>query len=148
MRFLLYDSVCSIEKGRTIVGTKTFSLSEEYLRGHYSKDAIVPGLLLIEAMAQLLGWLIIVSNDFVISTFLALLDDVWVPPRLRPGFRADIRGEIIATSRRDSLGKATVSVDGEVIAAANRIIYGHIDRAEPDRLRGLFRYYSGWAEPL
>ena len=53
MRFLYYDSVTQIEKGRRIVGVKTFSLSEEFLRGHYKKIPLVPGVILIEAMAQL-----------------------------------------------------------------------------------------------
>jgi len=143
MRFLFYDSVTHIEKGVSITGVKSFSLTEEFLRGHYEKRAIVPGVLLIEAMAQLLGWLIIYSHDFTLSTFLALTEDAVVTPDLRPGFSAEIHAELISTSKRDSLGKVRMSVGGREIARVNRIIYGHVSRVRPEDLRKLFGYYSG-----
>jgi 3-hydroxyacyl-[acyl-carrier-protein] dehydratase len=143
MRFLFYDSVTQIEKGVSITGVKSFSLTEEFLRGHYEKRAMVPGVLLIEAMAQLLGWLIIYSHDFKLSTFLALAEDAVVTPDLRPGFSADIHAELISTSKRDSLGKVRMCVGGREIARANRVIYGHVSGVRPEELRKLFGYYSG-----
>jgi len=143
MRFLFYDSVTHIEKGVSITGVKSFSLTEEFLRGHYEKRAIVPSVLLLEAMAQLLGWLIIYSHDFRLSTFLALAEDAIVAPDLRPGFSAEIHAELISTSKRDSLGKVSMCVGGREIARVNRIIYGHVSRVRPEDLRRLFGYYSG-----
>src|SRR4030067_1283017 len=116
MRFLYYDRVTKIEKGKTIKGVKAFSLSEEFLRGHYNKIAIVPGVIFIEAMAQLLGWLIIYSHDFRLSAIMSLVEDVSTSSKLRPGFMAEIHGEIISTSKKDSLGRAWITVDGETIA--------------------------------
>ncbi|HAM49559.1 MAG TPA: hypothetical protein DCP92_02250 [Nitrospiraceae bacterium] len=143
MRFLFYDSVTHIEKGISITGVKSFSLTEEFLRGHYAKRAIVPGVLLIEAMAQLLGWLIIYSHDFKLSTFLVLAEDAVVTPDLRPGFSAEIHAELISTSKRDSLGRVRMCVGGREIAHVNRIIYGHVSEVKPEDLRKLFGYYSG-----
>lgn len=143
MRFLFYDRILSIEKGKFIVGVKTFSLSEEFLRGHFKKNALVPGVILIEAMAQLLGWLIIYSHDFKLSAIMSLIEDVNIPSNLRPGCKADIHGEIISTSKRDSLGKARISIDGKVIASVNRIIYSHFHRINSEQLMDLFCYYSG-----
>ncbi|MGD0883433.1 MAG: hypothetical protein ABSA46_00910 [Thermodesulfovibrionales bacterium] len=143
MRFLFYDAVTHIEKGKTIAGIKTFSLSEEFLRGHYRKVAFVPGVILIEAMAQLLGWLIIHSHDFELSTVMSLIEDVTVTSNLRPGFKAEIRGEIISTSRRDSLGSAKMYSEGALIASVNRIIYSHVHTVDRDELSQLFKYYSG-----
>ena len=143
MRFLFYDTVTQIEKGVSITGVKSFSLTEEFLRGHYEKRAIVPSVLLLEAMAQLLGWLIIYSHDFRLSTFLALAEDAIVAPDLRPGFSAEIHAELISTSKRDSLGKVSMCVGGREIARVNRIIYGHVSRVRPEDLRRLFGYYSG-----
>lgn len=143
MRFLFYDRVLSIEKGKSIVGVKTFSLSEEFLRGHFKKNALIPGVILIEAMAQLLGWLIIYSHDFKISAIMSLIEDVNIPSNLRPGCKADIHGEIISTSKGDSLGKARISIDGKVIASVNRIIYSHFHRINSEQLMDLFCYYSG-----
>ena len=143
MRFLFYDRILSIEKGKSIVGVKTFSLSEEFLRGHFKKNALIPGVILIEAMAQLLGWLIIYSHDFKLSAIMSLIEDVNIPSNLRPGCKADIHGEIISTSKRDSLGKARISIDGKVIASVNRIIYSHFHRINSAQLMDLFCYYSG-----
>ena len=120
MRFLYYDNVTHIEKGKSITGVKTFSLSEEFLRRHFSKVAYIPGVIFIEAMAQLLGWLIIYSNDFKLSAIMSLVENVNISYNLRPGFKAEIKGEIISTSSRDSLGKAKILVDGKTIASMDR----------------------------
>ncbi|MBC8412580.1 MAG: hypothetical protein ISR96_05625 [Nitrospira sp.] len=143
MRFLYYDRVDSLDKNVKIAGAKTFTLSEEFLRSHFRKQALVPGVIYIEAMAQLLGWLIIYSHDFNLSAVMSLVEDVKVPPALRPGFTAEIHGEIISTSRRDSLGRAWITIDGEVVASMNRIIYSHVHKVNPQDLRDLFYYYSG-----
>jgi len=144
MRFLYYDSVTQLEKGKSIVGVKTFSLSEEFLRGHFKKVALVPGGIMIEAMAQLLGWLISYSYDFRLCAIMSLIEDVTLPSRLRPGFKAEIHGEILSSSERDSLGKAQIYVEGDRVASLGRIIYSHFQMGDRDHLVQLFRYYSGW----
>lgn len=143
MRFLYYDSVTHIEKGKSIIGVKTFSLSEEFLRGHYKKVARVPAVIMIEAMAQLLGWLIIFSHDFRLSPIMSLLEEVTLTPHLRPGFKAEIQGEIVSSSKRDSLGRARMYVEGRVIASMERIIYSHVHPVNRPDLIQLFGYYSG-----
>ena len=143
MRFLYYDAVTRLDKGQSIVGVKTFSLSEEFLRGHYRKVALVPPAIMIEAMAQLLGWLIIYSHDFRLSPIMSLIEGVTLSPHLRPGFKAEIHGQILSTSKRDSLGKAKIYVEGERVAALDRIIYSHFQQGTPEDLAQLFRYYSG-----
>ena len=143
MRFLYYDSVSHLEKDKSITGVKTFTLSEEFLKGHYKKVALVPPVIMIEAMAQLLGWLIIYSHDFRLMPIMSLIEDVTLTPHLRPGFKAEIHGEIVSSSKRDSLGKAQMSVEGKVIASVGRIIYSHIHQVKPEELIQLFRYYGG-----
>lgn len=143
MRFLYYDRVEKIDKGKSIVGAKTFTLSEEFFRRHYTRQALVPGVIYIEAMAQLLGWLIIYSHDFKISAVMSLVQDIKIPPRLRPGFTAEIHGEIVSTSRRDSLGKAWIIIDGKEAASMDRIIYSHVHKVDSENLLNMFYYYSG-----
>jgi 3-hydroxyacyl-[acyl-carrier-protein] dehydratase len=138
MRFLYYDRVANIDKGKSITGVKTFTLSEEFFRKHFTKQALVPGVIYIEAMAQLLGWLIIYSHDFKLSAIMSLVEDVTVAPGMRPGFKAEIHGEIISTSRRDSLGRAWMTVDGETVASMNRIIYSHVHKVNSEDLSNLF----------
>ena len=143
MRFLYYDKVNDIEKGKSITGIKTFTLSEEFFRIHFTKKALVPGVIYIEAMAQILGWLVIYSHDFKLSAVMSLVEGVKIPSKLRPGFTADLHGEIISTSRRDSLGRAWITVDGELVASMDRIIYSHVHKVDSNNLVRLFEYYSG-----
>ncbi|MBI5055162.1 MAG: hypothetical protein HZB61_00910 [Nitrospirae bacterium] len=143
MRFLYYDKVDNIEKGKSITGVKTFTLSEEFLRRHFRRKALVPGVIYIEAMAQLLGWLVIYSHDFKLSAVMSLVEGVNITPDLRPGFKAEVHGEIISTSKRDSLGRAWITVDGKTIAEMDRIIYSHVHKVDSKALMDLFYYYSG-----
>lgn len=148
MRLLFYDRISDLVVGESIRGTKTFCLSEEYFRKHFSRRPLVPGVIFIEAMAQLLGWLVIRSHDFRLSAVMSLIEDVKMPPDLRPGFSAEISGRLISTSKSDSLGSAKMSVDGVEIASIGRIIYVHSRAGDPDGLRALFGYYGGadWME--
>jgi 3-hydroxyacyl-[acyl-carrier-protein] dehydratase len=143
MRFLYYDKVSSIEKGKSIVGVKTFPLSEEFFRRHFKKRAVVPGVIFIEAMAQLLGWLTIYSHDFRLTSVMSLIEGVTVPPDLRPGFSAEVRGELVSTSRRDSLGRASVFVDDKKVASLDRIIFSHFHKVDSEELMARFSCYSG-----
>jgi 3-hydroxyacyl-[acyl-carrier-protein] dehydratase len=144
MRLLLYDCITDLRPGESIKGTKSFSLSEECFRRHFSKQAIIPGVMFIEAMAQLLGWLIIHTHDFRLSAVMSLIEDVKVASDLRPGFAAEISARLASTSKSDSLGSARMSVDGREIASIGRIIYVHSPMVDRDALRRLFHYYGGW----
>ena len=75
---------------------------------------------------------------------MSLIEDVNIPSNLRPGFKADIHGEIISTSKRDSLGTARIYIDGREIAHVNRIIYSHFHKVNTEELMNLFCYYSGF----
>lgn len=148
MRFLYYDGIESIVPQKSIKGFKAFALSEEFLRGHFSKQPIVPGVIYIESMAQLLGWLIIYSNNFKLSAIMTLIEGVWMVPNLRPGFLAKIEGEIIDTSKRDTLGRARMISDGKEIAKIDRIIYSHFHDVNEAMLRNWFNYYCGMRSSL
>lgn len=142
MRFLFCDRIVRVEKGRSIDGVKSFSLSEEFLNGHFEKRALVPGLILIETMTQFLGLLINYSHDFRFFSIISLIENVAVTPDLGPGFKADIHAEIVSTSETDSLGKAKVYVDGEPIASAERMIYSHLRVPDPEDHRRRFEYFN------
>jgi 3-hydroxyacyl-[acyl-carrier-protein] dehydratase len=144
MRFLLYDKITTLAKGESITGIKSFTLSEECFRGHFNKKALVPGVLFIETMAQLLGWLIIYSHDFRLSPFMSLIEDVRIPHNLRPDFSAEIHARLLSTSTTDSLGSAQMVVNGELIASIGRIIYSHTRKVNAADLIQLFSYYSGF----
>jgi len=53
--FLLVDRVTEVEKGKSIKGYKNISFNESFFQGHFPNNPIMPGVLIIEAMAQLSG---------------------------------------------------------------------------------------------
>jgi 3-hydroxymyristoyl/3-hydroxydecanoyl-(acyl carrier protein) dehydratase len=122
----------------------TFSLSEEFFRGHFTRTPVIPGVIYVEAMAQLLGWLITYSHDFRRSAIMSLIENVTVNPGLRPGFQARIHCEIISSTERDTLGTARMEANGSPIATLSRIIFSHFGVADPRSLREQFIYCSGW----
>ncbi len=61
--FLLVDRVLSLEPGRKIVGIKNVALNEPYFQGHFPGYPIMPGVLIVEAMAQVGGILAVRSGE-------------------------------------------------------------------------------------
>jgi len=53
--FLLVDAIIELEKGKRIVGIKNFTINEPFFQGHFPDYPIVPGVLLVESMAQTAG---------------------------------------------------------------------------------------------
>jgi 3-hydroxyacyl-[acyl-carrier-protein] dehydratase len=143
VRLLFYDTVSALEKGRAIRGAKSFAASEEYLRRHFTKRALVPGVVHVEAMAQLAGWLVMHAHDFTVSAIMSLIEGVAVPARLQPGVTLEIHAEIVSTSARDSLARAWMTHGGRTVASIDRIIYSHLRVPDPAALRDLFCYYGG-----
>ena len=64
MRYLLVDKVAEWKPGERIKGLKNVAMTEDFLEFHFPKNPVMPGVLLIEAFAQLTGWLEAVSSDF------------------------------------------------------------------------------------
>ncbi|MDY6862266.1 MAG: 3-hydroxyacyl-ACP dehydratase FabZ [Thermodesulfobacteriota bacterium] len=61
--FLLVDRILEIEPGKRGVGIKNFTINEPFFQGHFPELPIVPGVLIIEAMAQVAGVTIKQSNQ-------------------------------------------------------------------------------------
>ncbi|MDR3110868.1 MAG: beta-hydroxyacyl-ACP dehydratase [Planctomycetaceae bacterium] len=64
MYFSLIDRIEALESGKSIVATKSLSMSEEYLRDHFPRFPVMPGVLMLEALTQTSAWLIRVSEQF------------------------------------------------------------------------------------
>lgn len=64
MRFLLVDRIAAFEADRSISGWKNAAMSEDYLEWHFPERPIVPGMLILEACAQLAAWHEGASSDF------------------------------------------------------------------------------------
>jgi len=64
MRYLLLDRILEWKSGESIRGIKNVTMSEDFLEFHFPRKPIMPGVLLLESLAQLTGWLEAASSDF------------------------------------------------------------------------------------
>ena len=118
--FLLVDRILEIEENRKIVGLKNVTINEPFFQGHFPGHPIMPGVLIIEAMAQVGGMLLMGSvNDHQDKVvYFMSLDKVKFRRPVRPGDQ--LRFELEIVQMRGPVCKMTgvARVDGEVVAEA------------------------------
>jgi len=104
--FLLVERVIELEPGKRIVGLKNVSLEKDaYLRGHFPGNPVMPGVLIVEALAQIGA--VLVLHDPAHTGKLPLfarIDNCRFRQQVRPG--DTLRLEVEVTSFRDPVGKA------------------------------------------
>ena len=116
--FLMVDRVTKIE-GNKITAVKNVSINEPYFQGHFPNHPIMPGVLQLEAIAQVAGILTLkqAENMGRLAYFMAADDVKWRKP-VRPGDTLVIDVEL--TKARGKIGKAkgVCSVNGETVSEA------------------------------
>ncbi len=122
--FLLVDKIISIEDS-SIVGIKNITFNEPFFQGHFPEEPIMPGVLLVEALAQTGGLLVLsmVDEPEKYSTYFLKIDKVKFKQKVVPGDTVIFRLELIDTIRRGIVtmfGQAFVGnklvVEGELTA--------------------------------
>jgi 3-hydroxyacyl-[acyl-carrier-protein] dehydratase len=103
----------------------------------------VPGALLIEAIAQAVGRLVLETHEYRAATVLAGLDEVTVAHDLAPGRVVTIVGELLSTNPRGSVARATATAEGRPVASVGRLLYGQFPHPDPAAFRARFRRLDG-----
>ncbi len=116
--FLLVDRIVEFEEER-IVGIKNVTMNEPFFAGHFPEFPVMPGVLIVEAMAQVAGVLVLsslASKQKVV--FLASIDNAKFRRPVVPGDQ--LRIEMKVGRRKASVAKmyGTATVDGVVVAEA------------------------------
>ena len=117
--FLLIDEIVELEPGRRAVARKRVRDDEWYLRGHFPGRPVMPGVLIVEAMAQT-GALAVLAeeeNRGRIALF-AGIDDCRFKRVVEPGDELELRCELERARGPVGRGKATAHVDGKLAARA------------------------------
>lgn len=65
--FLLVDKIIKIETGKSIIGIKNVTFNEPYFTGHFPNNPVMPGVLIVEALAQVSAVLVVNSTEIVLG---------------------------------------------------------------------------------
>ena len=125
--FLLVDKIIEMELEKRVVGIKNVTANEPFFQGHFPGNPIMPGVLIIEAMAQVGGVLARLSIPNVMEReemgeiFFVSLDKVKFRKPVIPGDQLRFEAEALRTGSRiwKMAGKALV--DGDLVAEANLV---------------------------
>ena len=115
---LLVDRVVDYEIGKTITAIKNVTVNEEFFNGHFPHKPVMPGVLMIEALAQtaaILSFMTMnVKPDENSVVYFVGIDNARFKRPVEPGDQLVMTVEIVRTSRGIWKYKATASVDGKV----------------------------------
>jgi UDP-3-O-[3-hydroxymyristoyl] N-acetylglucosamine deacetylase/3-hydroxyacyl-[acyl-carrier-protein] dehydratase len=116
--FLMVDKVTSIE-GNRIVGVKNVTVNENFFQGHFPGHPIMPGVLQLEAIAQVAGILMLkqAENFGKIAYFMSAENVKWRKP-VRPGDQLNIGVELIKFRGKIGKARGVCTVDGETVSEA------------------------------
>lgn len=129
--FLLLDRVTDVQPGKSLTALKNVSYNEPFFQGHFPESPVMPGVLVIEAMAQACGVLAVCSQGGKRKegeiTLFAGLDEVRFKRQVVPGDQLIFQVELLAHKRGIGKFRATASVEGQlaveaVIMCAQRIV--------------------------
>ncbi len=119
--FLLVDRIVEIVERKRIVGLKNVTINEPFFQGHFPGHPIMPGVLIIEAMAQVGGVMLLstMAETTAKVVYFMSLDNVKFRKPVRPGDQ--LRFELDMTHIRGSVCKmhGIALVDGEIVAEAD-----------------------------
>ncbi len=116
--FLLVDKIVELQEGKKAIGIKNITINEPFFQGHFPDYPIMPGVLIIEAMAQVgaIAMMSIDENKGKLGVF-AGVDKVRFKKEVRPG--DTLRMEVEIFSLRKNIVKAIASsyIDEELVCS-------------------------------
>ncbi len=120
--FLLVDRVLEIETGKKLVGFKNVTINEEFFQGHFPGHPVMPGVLILEALAQACALLAYKSSglnpeDLVI--YLMAIDNAKFRKPVVPGDRLTLTAEVVRVKGVIWKQRGVATVDGAVVAEAD-----------------------------
>jgi UDP-3-O-[3-hydroxymyristoyl] N-acetylglucosamine deacetylase / 3-hydroxyacyl-[acyl-carrier-protein] dehydratase len=118
--FLLVDRVVELEEGKRIVGIKNVTINEPFFQGHFPGLPVMPGVLIIEAMAQVGGVLLmrgLKDRESKVVMFTSLNNVKWRRP-VKPGDQVRFELEMLQVRGMMAKMSGVARVDGEVVCEA------------------------------
>ena len=115
--FLLVDRILEIEEGKRIVGLKNVTINEPFFQGHFPGHPIMPGVLIIESMAQVGGMLLMrtIDDPSTKVVYFMSLDNIKFRRPVRPGDQLRIECEVLQIRGAMCRMRGVATVDGQVV---------------------------------
>jgi len=119
--FLLVDRILEIEEGKRIVGLKNVTINEPFFQGHFPGHPIMPGVLIIESMAQVGGMLLMrtLADPSSKVVYFLSLDNVKFRRPVKPGDQLRIVMDVVQIRGMMCKMRGVVTVDGQVVTEAD-----------------------------
>ena len=147
MRFRLLDRITALEPGKHIEATKQLEADEGYLKDHFPRFPVMPGVLMLEAMYQAAQWLVRRTDEF--ATAVVVLKEarnVKFSGFVEPGQTLTVTADIKKSDGERTTLMTRGSVDGNPVLSARLILERfHLADRHPQRaatdpyLRGIMR---------
>lgn len=126
--FLLVDKIVELEEGKMAVGLKNVTVNEPFFNGHFPEYPLMPGVLIIEAMAQVgaVTMMSLEENKGKLGVF-AGIDKVRFKREVRPGDTLIMKVEM--TSLRRNIGKAIAKAYvGEDLVCSGELMFALVQK--------------------
>lgn len=115
--FLLVDKIIEGKVGEYAVGVKAVTVNEMHFQGHFPEYHVMPGVLIVEALAQVGAVNLLQMDEFKGKiAFFAGINKMKFKRQVKPGDTLILRVEIIKVKGSIGIGKAVAEVEGEVAA--------------------------------
>ncbi|MCA1060903.1 3-hydroxyacyl-ACP dehydratase FabZ [Rossellomorea aquimaris] len=113
--FLLVDRILEVEEGKKAIGIKNVTANEEFFNGHFPDYPVMPGVLIVEALAQVgaVAMLKVEGNRGRLAFFTGI-DKCRFKRQVKPGDQLRLEVEMIRFKGPIGKGKGVATVDGEV----------------------------------
>ncbi len=116
---LLIDRVEELMEGQRIVAKKNVTINEPFFQGHFPHEPVMPGVLIVEAMAQAGAVALLSLPQFKGKTaYLGGIDKAKFRKKVTPGDTLILEVEILKIKANAGLGKGIARVDGKKVAEA------------------------------
>jgi 3-hydroxyacyl-[acyl-carrier-protein] dehydratase len=124
--YLWFDRILEITRGERATAVKDVRPTEKFFADHFPRLPIVPGMLQLEGLIQLGGWLVDFSHDFQSTATPRSIKGVDFRRYVKPGARLIFEAEIHSLGPDDAVVKARATMDGKPVANAREINFSYL----------------------